>query len=1440
MSTSPTRYYASKPSSRPTSPQTPAEVRSQAVAKLKRAASLPRQRDGRRPTLPNLQNASPTPPDAQASPVPMSTEPGLSNFIISPNYGAEEFLSPSPVTQTFNHAGLYPTQGPSMSRTPSGSSSYHIPTPPHMGSSSPYYNSASPSPTPDWASLHLAQSYLPSLSPIGLGPVLGKGRNTPSPLPSLGDLRDLQRSNSAAARAKAMSKLTGGRNTPSEEDQVIHGIQLRPNLQRSDSLGAPRPVAVLAALPTPEPAFAESKPRLQRSFTVSSSNMGEERRSAVGRRMVERLAERRAARDQEELEVRKLWQERRAEVDDGRSDQDSEEEEHIIPLVNRSSPLEPLKPTFTPPQDMDMLNPDRPISRNTMRSNAEPFEYEAHLRRSLSSRTARGAVGTAPEILPRLAEPMQINATAEHLDPPHPTFVTPTRHVPHNSASTDHTIKDQSPSMDSAISGDALHSMMFVVGSGSNTSVAPRQGSFPMGVEENGASDWGTPARDMRPAFDDSPLANEREDNNPTPPGISTRSSVMSWEEVGGPNDREVPSDVHYHIKSGSISAKIGRNWTAMRKKSHSHSRSSVASSITSPPTSPKGLSITSFSRRGSESSLSPSQSSASRAFIKAIQGDNIRHQPSISSLSPTIPREPSANSILLQHQLSAEATPPSLLPRADPNDPRIHSSKLSPFPGLAQLEQGQTPKLIHQSSDSAVPSQQRAQPATGDSIYSLPLLTSPESRRASDDSVSKRSWLAKAFGQQKSPRSSGSVSRKSSNLDLSRKASNDSHDSDPFAAPPPPSAKPRHRSVSPSVSVVHEVSEEGSRFTRFTNGTRLDTASPLIEEEEKLPPKSVGILKRMDNLLALSADDPVRPDILDDPPRKLFLATQVLQVVNAHTAKDRFLFLFNDILVITRPLLTSSMTATLDNQFLVKSVVQLDKLVVSDTNYSPKSETCHSAISVFIDLFDNDPVAACKYLMEGTALKVDVTTLASIIFKTPELDKANIGALLSNNEKLLESYIDRFNFAGIRIDDALRMFLLSLRMPTDPIWSETLLRGFAQRYLDANLKRVTFDQDLAVELVFSMMHLNDSFYGMYGFALLNTAITEQVFISAFRSKDPGDLVPDQLLSEVYASIKSSPIFQALQDKTLQKQIAVTPSEATTTKLTYDTWSDWIYVTLPSPDPRFRVALMGDGLEFDPPKLDFSNDKEQRFRVNGKSLGTKTILFARLGRNALAYPGLGNGRTVVVERAFMKNTFQLAFTSHLGSRRKYCYSVQDEQIRTKWVQALIRQTALTKSAKSASTPSSTDPRAVIRYTAEAVSFQVLCDALIPRSDPPSKHGETRQPQQRHHRSGSVSKAYAHNMGKKEEALGPLRPSKPTLTSERKDGLVEVNSGKELVLVCRQNSLLPSLLELLQSGVAESTSTTTMAGTSTGLASQIGAGMAMSSLGRMASMRGGRV
>lgn len=390
-----------------------------------------------------------------------------------------------------------------MQRSGSESSSFNIPTPPHMAYSSanasPFFTAqASPASTPgtDWAAYQLAQSYLPSISPVppsngtsttaappssfpgNLTTPGGGGRNTPSPLPSLGELRNLSRSNSAAARQNAMNKLIGGAVTPtksrnvggpqlsSSEEDVTLSLpgSTRGALHRSGTIGVPRMFGMPAetavddttVTPIPDTAYDVPRPRLQRSFTVSSSNMGEERRSAVGRRMVERLGARRAARQQEDSEVRQLWEERRRTRGSQKgidiATPDGTPPRPAAPPV--SAPAKPPPTAFAGALAAGAgatgaatflattAVADRTPSRSTQRSDV--FEYESHLKRNASARTARTeALDGSPVSDSRpLFEDMGEIGGEHGVDDPTPLeipelpFATPTKHSTHESISS--------------------------------------------------------------------------------------------------------------------------------------------------------------------------------------------------------------------------------------------------------------------------------------------------------------------------------------------------------------------------------------------------------------------------------------------------------------------------------------------------------------------------------------------------------------------------------------------------------------------------------------------------------------------------------------------------------------------------------------------------------------------------------------------------------------------------------------------------------------------------------------------------------------------------------------------------------------------------------------------------------------------------------------------
>lgn len=162
----------------------------------------------------------------------------------------------------------------------------------------------------------------------------------------------------------------------------------------------------------------------------------------------------------------------------------------------------------------------------------------------------------------------------------------------------------------------------------------------------------------------------------------------------------------------------------------------------------------------------------------------------------------------------------------------------------------------------------------------------------------------------------------------------------------------------------------------------------------------------------------------------------------------------------------------------------------------------------------------------------------------------------------------------------------------------------------------------------------------------------------------------------------------------------------------------------------------------------------------------------------------------------MDHTFHLAFGTPNGAKRRYCISLPDAHARSKWALLLPRQInrCRTLAATTSIEAESGSQEAKRKIAADALALSVLRDALV-QSAPAVSGG----------RRGSISTTYALGAGKDEsETLGPLGAVNNGTTARTSGNATwtggEVGAkttGKEVVLVCRQNSLLPDMLDLLE-------------------------------------------
>lgn len=362
----------------------------------------------------------------------------------------------------------------------------------------------------------------------------------------------------------------------------------------------------------------------------------------------------------------------------------------------------------------------------------------------------------------------------------------------------------------------------------------------------------------------------------------SRQSTVDSWVDVGASSEvaqqagHLTPDDRKVHKKSSSVSK--------MREMFHSMRRPSVqkfGNGEASPRT-------PSHDEHGFRSGRDSGHSSSDHHHGQQQKRSDSRldKQPPSRSLSP-MGNHQEANNMLIHHQLSSSSNQASFVPRANVNDPRVLNSKLSPFPGIASLEQkgrDQESRLGFTDSGSRALS-----PAVSPNL-------------GTHESNGRRGWpgngaartSAHSNGRSSTYSDGSNAQRSHSRSESSQRSRNPSH-----RVVTPSGTSDRSDAESPTAYVLPRSGSFKQRpeIPSFMMNRRRAPPPPPIEVAESnvvsinddppvndkgaLMPRSREVLNRMDNMLTMPANDPARPDVLDDPPRKLLLAQQVLQVVN-------------------------------------------------------------------------------------------------------------------------------------------------------------------------------------------------------------------------------------------------------------------------------------------------------------------------------------------------------------------------------------------------------------------------------------------------------------------------------------------------------------------------------------------------------------------------------
>jgi len=595
------------------------------------------------------------------------------------------------------------------------------------------------------------------------------------------------------------------------------------------------------------------------------------------------------------------------------------------------------------------------------------------------------------------------------------------------------------------------------------------------------------------------------------------------------------------------------------------------------------------------------------------------------------------------------------------------------------------------------------------------------------------------------------------------------------------------------------------SSMSDIADSSSLSSQSDYAERAPVRPPQGPYVLERLEENLSRSSRSPMWAAAMEVPPRKLLLASPVGQIVNANTVKDRFLFLFSDLLVIAKPVTDGEEDLTgrinLDTkEFVVKNIVMLRDVKCSSErsdNQSRVSANRNPLIRSFVHAFARNPDEAVSALLIKSGIAHDASVLGKLLFRTLELDRARLGEYLSarTSKVVLKNYLDCFGFTGLRIDRALRAFLMSIRIPSDSAL-DSLLDAFSSRWYEANASMIAFDRNLTMRLVRLLVQLNDRLNGGIadepGRSTQPRQNLRREFVKFFRTWDPRNLVPEELLEDVYLSVVMEGLYQSRAPTVTE--VPITIKRAPPTRLTYKTMSEPVVLRIPQADPHLSIQLYGQDLIFEPPVLTFQKSPEASFRIMGTSLGVKTMMMCRSSPNSIKYSPLPLSNTIAIEREFMRNTFQIAFNNSMGLKRLYMFSLSDTVVCSTWVSSLKMhiEKATTSSAFAVDDPTSPTQSRLYRAV-ELMSFQALEQTLL-GSESSSPTATLGNGIMFHSRSKSRSRLYGKAEEEAEQSPSPGEETPPSASPHW--------SRRQLEQQCLQNSSIPLILSYLQVGAPQ--------------------------------------
>lgn len=187
---------------------------------------------------------------------------------------------------------------------------------------------------------------------------------------------------------------------------------------------------------------------------------------------------------------------------------------------------------------------------------------------------------------------------------------------------------------------------------------------------------------------------------------------------------------------------------------------------------------------------------------------------------------------------------------------------------------------------------------------------------------------------------------------------------------------------------------------------------------------------------------------------------------------------------------------------------------------------------------FNGRPSKGIEFLQEHGLLSdpLDPNEVALFLRDNSQLDKKKIGEYIANrkNLKVLDAFVKSFNFANTRIDEALRMYLETFRLPGEAPLISLLLEHFAEHWHKSTNEPFA-NSDAAFTLAYAVIMLNMDQHN-HNVKKQNIPMTVEDFKKNLNGVNGGNDFDKDMLEEVYNAIKNEEIVMPAEQTGLVRE----------------------------------------------------------------------------------------------------------------------------------------------------------------------------------------------------------------------------------------------------------------------------------------------------------------